>query len=191
MSESWRLFWGLELPESTRRALAAAIAPARRAAPQLRWTPSESWHVTLCFLGEVDAARVAEVIAAGGRAAAHALAPLELELSGRGRFPARGAPRIYWVGCGGEVARLCAAASELSLEMLGLGFSIDVDPLVPHVTLARAPRRGRREALEWNEPLDLGEARRFPVAEWVLYRSELEARGPRYRVLARTPFGRS
>ncbi|MBL8897906.1 MAG: RNA 2',3'-cyclic phosphodiesterase [Planctomycetes bacterium] len=141
MNESWRLFWGIELPRATREALAAALAPLRRGAPGLRWTSPESWHITAYFLGDVAPTRVPEIVEAGARAAARAQ-PLELVLRGLGRFPESGNARVHWIGCDGELEALRAAANELALEMVGLGLPVDEKPLIPHVTIARAPRRG-------------------------------------------------
>ena len=72
-----RLFVGIPLSDEVVRELAAVVARLRPGAGNLRWTASESWHITLQFLGETApeqyeclAARLGEVRAAPVRSAA-------------------------------------------------------------------------------------------------------------------------
>ena len=75
-----RLFVALVPPESLRRDLDAALAPARDSI-RGRWVPWENLHFTLAFLGEVDGAQLPEVTEAVSRAVAHH-APCFVELGG-------------------------------------------------------------------------------------------------------------
>lgn len=190
MVETQRLFWALELPEDLRSALEQDLAPVRRRTSWLRWVEPEQWHATLCFLGEIAESHIPSVTEAGVRASS-ACEPLELALDGIGRFPERGAARVWWIALTGDVDRLRAAAAALAVEMLGLGHEVDARPMAPHVTVARAGRRGERREPPWQARPALAAGRRFIVREWVLYRSHPGLRGPRYEVLFRAPLGRS
>ncbi|MEG6506442.1 RNA 2',3'-cyclic phosphodiesterase [Nitratidesulfovibrio sp. 1201_IL3209] len=112
---------------------------------RLRWTPPGNWHLTLRFLGDVPASRRDEVADA---LKAIAFAPVPLAVGRAGVFPARGAPRVLWLGLA-RGARECAAlAGAVNAALVPLGFAPDARPFAPHLTLARlreAHRPDRRE----------------------------------------------
>lgn len=112
---------------------------------RLRWTPPGNWHLTLRFLGDVPASRCGEVADA---LKAIPFAPVTLAVGGAGVFPARGAPRVLWLGLA-RGARECAAmAGAVDAALVPLGFAPDARPFAPHLTLARlreAHRPDRRE----------------------------------------------
>src|SRR5690606_21782438 len=80
---SVRSFVAVEVPESIRTRLAGELAGLRQVTPPARWTLPSSWHLTLAFLGEIEAAEVDEAAARLSQVVAP-LAPFELEISGVG-----------------------------------------------------------------------------------------------------------
>lgn len=90
-----RLFVAIAPPQRAVVALAAGIAPLHDVPGAPRWIPPERWHLTLAFLGEV--AEPPMLRPALGSVAART-APIALRLDGAGTFPARGAPRVCWIG---------------------------------------------------------------------------------------------
>lgn len=116
-------------------AAAAAWARLRAEAPQARWTAPAGWHVTLQFLGELDAGQAEAASRALSRLSA---ARFEFVLAGLGVFPAPRRPRILWAGVhapGAAWPQLAAAVGEL---LAGAGFAAEPRPYHPHLTLARA-----------------------------------------------------
>lgn len=140
MSEdtSWRLFVALPVPDHVRLLVQAAAAPAREAAPDLTWTRPEGWHLTLAFLGDVAEDHVAEVertverVVADGR-------PLGCELAGADRFDGRALFLAVDDDPSGAIAAL-GEAIQGAVEDAGL--PVRRKPVRPHLTLARASRRG-------------------------------------------------
>lgn len=133
-----RCFVALPIPAHVRALVAAATAPAREVGTELTWTRPEGWHVTLAFLGDVAAGALDEVSRAVADAAADA-GPIACEIGEVGRF----GRRALWLGVDddpvGAIARL-GAAVQSALVAIG---SLDEDRDVrPHLTLARASRRG-------------------------------------------------
>ncbi|MDP8970976.1 MAG: RNA 2',3'-cyclic phosphodiesterase [Actinomycetota bacterium] len=133
-----RLFTALEVSESVRETLDAAVAPLRARHPGLAWNSRDGWHLTVAFLGEVvapleDIAAVLTPVAAG------APATIRLTLTSAGRF----GRRVLWVGVrdepAGAVAALAAAAQQALAEA---DLPVDVKEVRPHLTVARARRRG-------------------------------------------------
>ena len=87
-----RCFIALPLPEGAREALAAAASRLEKAWPELKWTRSEGYHITLAFLGDIRGASIECAKAAIDAAAEHR--PLDLSFEGIGGFPPHGPWRV-------------------------------------------------------------------------------------------------
>lgn len=130
-----KLFAGIELNKRV-RGLCAQVS-ARLAAQGLdaRFELEEKLHITLAFLGWVDAERMQDITDALG-AAANAAAPFTLCLDKIGAFPSERRPKIIWIGSRdqGAAYRRLANAARASFEPLGFTFEKDA---IAHVTIAR------------------------------------------------------
>jgi 2'-5' RNA ligase len=137
-------------------------------------------HVTLKFLGQIDAARVEPIAEAIGAVAART-APFELGVRGLGAFPAPGRPRIVWAGLE-PAAPLATLAADLDATLGTLGFARESRAFAAHVTLGRMRESRRNPALAdaLARPTECG---RLPVTRLSLMRSELHPRGARYTEL--------
>lgn len=141
-----RLFIAVNLPTDVRQALWEVAAPLRAARYPIRWVASEAIHLTLKFLGEVEAEREGEV-AAGLAAAVRDTKPFTLPVSGFGVFPSGQRPRVVWAGLE-PVPPLELLQHRVEQEMERLGFPTEGRAFHPHVTLGRAKRDARPAALE-------------------------------------------
>jgi 2'-5' RNA ligase len=128
-----RLFVALTPPETVVAELSRAVADLRDAAPELRWTRPEQWHLTLAFLGEVAERPRAELERRLERAARR-YAPLTLACVGGGRFSGR----VLWTRVDGDrdALRRLAAATRAAAQRTGL--DVEDRPYRPHLTLARS-----------------------------------------------------
>ncbi|HSJ00367.1 MAG TPA: RNA 2',3'-cyclic phosphodiesterase, partial [Patescibacteria group bacterium] len=153
----------------------------RRDLEGLRWSDPSAWHLTLAFLGEIDASAVSKVVSLA-RGVAERHGPMRLPAAGVGAFPTPGRASVAWYGIGDPRSGLAALARDLGSE---LGVEVG-DPFRPHVTLARARR----------EPVDLrrwiSDAAQAAPATIVVRRIELmrshRGRGPAaYETLASIP----
>lgn len=134
MSGRLRLFVAVPLGADLVAALADATRAWRRMpeAGGLRWTDPGAWHVTLAFIGSVDAERLPRVSAAIASAVEGAT-PLRCPTGGLGAFPRPGRARVLWYGVddrGGHLARLATR--------LRAALRLERGRFRPHVTLARA-----------------------------------------------------
>lgn len=124
-----RLFVAVEVPGQVKQAIAALGHGLTGA----RWLPAGQLHLTIRFLGEVDAAQSTAIesgLPEGG------LAPFSCLLSGVGCFPAPGRPRIVYVQVNaGPGLGLLRSAVEARLADLGL--HPEPGRFSPHITLAR------------------------------------------------------
>jgi len=136
-----RLFAGIELDGATRAACGAVIEELARSGFAAKFEGLEKLHVTLAFLGNVEAGRHPEIVRVMD-AAAEATAPFEVPFDKVGAFPHERKPRIVYVGAReqGRDYRLLSARLRGGYAELGFGFN---DDAVAHVTVARVkePRR--------------------------------------------------
>jgi len=130
-----RLFAGIELDATTREACLRAQARLRDAAFDARYEPPEKLHVTLAFLGNVDAARVPEIEATLDDVATR-MPAFALKLDRLGAFPHERRPRIVFVGSRAQGAAFRTLATTLRLRYEAMGFTF-TDDAVAHVTIAR------------------------------------------------------
>src|SRR5216683_19739 len=139
-----RLFVALEIPVAVRENLAALLNSLRGLSPQTRWVRPENLHVTLKFIGEAPAAKLAEIRSA--LAGARSDQPITLDFRGLGFFPNEKHPRVFWVGIEGS-ANLKTLAADIDGALDELGIPREQRPFSPHLTLARFERPGLSEAL--------------------------------------------
>jgi 2'-5' RNA ligase len=141
-----------------------------------RFELREKLHVTLAFLGSVDAERVAE-LAAALQTAASAHPSFNVRLDRIGAFPNERRARIVWAGSRDEnaaFARLAEGIRDVSRRFA----VIDDKPAVLHVTLARLrePARVPEVALK---------PQTFDVDAVTLFQSLQAERTTRYEVVER------
>lgn len=107
--------------------------------PRASWTRAESWHVTLLFLGEVDAGFVGRFAESVAHAAFEASSG-ELQAGLPVVFPERGRPRVLGVGFSPSpgVEAITGLADAAKQTAKGLGWKGESRrPFHPHVTFAR------------------------------------------------------
>jgi 2'-5' RNA ligase len=151
----------------------------------VRWTQPEQMHLTLHFLGEVEAGVIDEMMVQLG-AVTSGFQPLELFLQGTGVFPERGRPRVIWAGLGGEVEKLGQLQREVVRAVAPFGDHQEVKSFHPHLTMGRMrPGPGATadlpallRSLEGPRPV------RWRVRELALIRSDLLPSGAKYTVIS-------
>lgn len=169
-----RLFFGLWPDDATRRDLAALT---RRHLPAAagRPVPARNLHLTLVFLGSVDA----EFQSCAERAAGTVRAdPFELELCRVGHW-ARS--RVFWTAPAQTPDALTGLVAALSRALAHCGYAPETRAYSAHITLARnvrGPLPGAAHA-----PV------RWRVSDFHLVASETHPRGARYALVTRWPLG--
>src|SRR5215831_11053764 len=172
-----RLFLAIDLDDAARRALEAEHARLARVirGSSLKFVRPEHMHVTLVFLGEGAPDRATAVRAA-----------IEVPLDGArfdtvfntwGTFPARGAPRVLWIGASTGAAEMIALQQQLAARVAAQGIEIERRAFHPHLTLGRwrESRPRDREAVLELPPLRPGV--RIFVNGVTLYHSRLSPAG--------------
>ena len=184
--EGIRVFCAVELPEAIRAAAAAHAARLRREFPDARasWARPEGLHITLKFIGEVEAARV-EALARAAGAAVGGFSPFRLAVEESGTVPPRGAARVLWLGLKDESGQLARLRRRLEEECEADGFPREPRAFKPHLTVARLRTPQDAHALsEAHRRTPFG-PHHFEVSELIVIRSELGPGGSRYTPLSR------
>lgn len=162
--------------------MAAALADyASRALPGERRPSAESLHLTVAFLGGVEA-HPDEVCRALGDAASRT-APFTLHPEGVRLMPRR-RPRMLWAAFGPPQC-FAELAGQVSRALASFGsHAPEGRPARPHVTLARL--RGPAPAELPDPPSDIAP---LEVRTVELWQSFLSPRGARYASLCDAPLG--
>ena len=137
-AERWRCFVAVALDDDLRARLADAVAVWRNdpRIDGLRWVAPEALHLTLAFIGSVNADAI-DTIRAGVEQVAAQHAPTTCATGRLGTFPRPGSARVLWYGVDDAERSLAAMAGDLEQALrLEAG-----EPYRAHVTLARARRR--------------------------------------------------
>jgi 2'-5' RNA ligase len=177
-----RAFFAWEVPAAAKATL-GALAAELRARPDgdgVRWVRSESYHVTLRFLGSVDATVVPALVEAVQNELA-AAKPFEVVLGAPHAFPSAKRPRVVVLAVEPE-APLAALAERIEAGVVAAGLPAERRRFRAHLTLGRV--RSRRLPALSAEPLASGP---LDVREVVLFRSDLDRDGSRYTPLAQIP----
>jgi 2'-5' RNA ligase len=136
-----RSFVAIELPEEVRSGLRQLKAELKSAGHDfVKWVAPEGIHLTLKFLGNISAQKVAEITRVMEEAS-QGLAPFQLNISGLGAFPNLRQPRVLWLGVGGEADKLVALQQRIDTGLVPLGFAQEMRAFSPHLTLARLRER--------------------------------------------------
>jgi 2'-5' RNA ligase len=191
MKDTVRTFIAVETSAAVRQRAAELIAIFAATGAKVSWVQPHNMHLTLKFLDEVPLNSIPQVSAAVQKAAA-ALEPFEVEIRGAGAFPSAGRPRTLWLGTGQGSEPLGKLHAALESALKPLGFPKEHRRFAAHLTIGRV--RGPGPGLGELGPLIQQHsdftAGQFPVAELVVFSSQLTPQGPIYDALSRATLRR-
>ncbi len=190
MKNTVRTFVAVETSAAVRQRAAELIAIFAATGAKVSWVQPHNLHLTLKFLDEVPLNSIPQVSAAVQKATA-TCEPFELEICRAGAFPSAGRPRTLWLGTGEGSEALGKLHAALENELKPLGFPKEHRRFAAHLTIGRV--RGPGPGLGELGPLIQQHADftagRFPVAELIVFSSQLTPQGPIYEVLSRAALG--
>jgi 2'-5' RNA ligase len=180
-----RVFVAVDVGDAVRREVARVISAltvkleAAKTPPKVVWVKPAALHVTVRFIGEVDAPEVERLTAL--LAPPIAVAPFELAWRGIGTFPSAKHPRALWLGVTHGAAPLAQVEAEVSRRLAGdKAVELDDRAFLPHLTLGRVKMAGA--GVDWPKILQAVEVKHVTsiVERVTLYRSQLSHQGPHY-----------
>ena len=176
-----RLFVAIALPAPVRDELVALAQPLAG----VNWTQPEKLHLTLRFLGDVPEEKIDSVMA---HLATVRVEPFILPVEGVGVFPAKGPPRVVWIGVGHGHPRLHQLRQRVDDALLAAGLiELDVHTFHPHATLARCGADATNPVTKWLVAHAEFVAPPFRVSAFDLYASELRPAGAAHTLVRRFP----
>lgn len=178
-----RTFIAIDLDPELKARIDDLVRVLKKTRADVRWISTSGMHLTLKFLGEIDQPQAVDVVRVlQAVASRHGRFPLSLQ--GTGAFPEGRKPRVLWVGIR-EAGELMALQLEIDKELEALGYSREVRPFHPHLTLGRVKGPGRLgsvlEELDRRRDIVFGEMTARTVT---FFESVLKPEGAEYRPVA-------
>ena len=102
----------------------------------LRWVITGQIHLTLKFLGFAPPDVIDELNSIIAKVISR-YTKIDLTITGTGCFPVPTRPRVLWLGMTGQTSTLISLVSDLNIALEPLGFPVEKQNFVPHITLAR------------------------------------------------------
>jgi 2'-5' RNA ligase len=181
--EQLRCFIAVELPEEIKAGLSRLQTKLKPNQFPVKWVDPYSIHLTLKFLGNVNADMTGEITGAMAEAA-QGIPPLQLEIKDLGVFPNLRRVQVVWVGVSGDLDKLLQLQKRLETNLARLGFAPEARAFTPHLTLGRVRERASAEERQKLGELIAGTkfeaGYTLPVESINLMRSQLTREGAIY-----------
>ena len=191
MSEAWRIFCAIELPDSVRAELDNHIQQLRETVPDVAasWTRVENIHLTLKFFGNVNVDRIPTISEAATRTV-EAFSPFTIAVGKTGVFPKPSRPQVLWIGVSDPSGKLSEMQRRLENECAKAGFEKEDRAYRPHLTIARIRKPDGARRLADAHIQMIFEPAEINVNELIVFRSELSSKGSKYTAISRHPLSR-
>jgi len=180
-----RLFVAVVPPQSVVDDLERYVGPRRDFGAPWRWSPARNWHVTLAFLGDVDAGLqepLAELLAD----VAATTGPFSFASGGALAFPDPRNAKVLALAATQGADDMGHLARRVRNACSRAGAQPDGARFTPHLTLARNGRGASARALL--EVADSFGTFAWTVGGFALFASTLAPSGARYNVVERFDF---
>ena len=149
----------------------------------VRWVKAENVHLTLKFIGNVDAHLIDSISDCVAEATV-GITPFQLSTKGIGVFPKIKRARIIWAGLSGQMAVLNELQNAIDIKLAGIGFPREKRKFKGHLTLGRS--KGVIDAANLARAIEEFkdfQSKTFMVDRVTLFRSDLNPSGAVYTEL--------
>ncbi len=170
-----RTFIAIELPQEIKEKIGVFEKEIEKFLP-LRFVSPKNLHLTLFFLGEIEEARIPEVVGAVkagtreiNKVCCSAIKPFYLFL-GKPEFFTHG----LWLNVEGQIEVLEKLYEQIKKELETRDFELETRPFSAHITIGRSKSKSKR--FELREKIK----GKFMVDSVAVFTSELTSEGPVY-----------
>ncbi|HET9887580.1 MAG TPA: RNA 2',3'-cyclic phosphodiesterase [bacterium] len=183
-----RLFVAAWIGEPMRREAEQLLVTLRETNADVKWVEPKNLHLTIRFLGSIDASDVPRIEERVARDV-ESMAPFSFGLGKLGSFGSRGSPNVIWAAVHPGEKEMVEVASRVEKGLVSLGV---VEPVTrafrAHATLGRSRSpRGAKPLAGLLEELSFRSAPEL-LKEVSLVESKLTPKGPEYVTRMRFPF---
>jgi len=183
-----RSFLAFELPPEIREQIGEISKALRKSGLPARWAREENIHLTIVFLGSIEANVVEDLKETVG-SIAKGFTGFTVKLSGVGVFPNFRKPRVLWIGLDGDREGLSRLRDKLQDALTVFGLREEKRPFQAHLTLGRFKDRldddeELKQVLERYHDMT---SELYSLDELVLFKSDLKPSGPVYTKMASWP----
>jgi 2'-5' RNA ligase len=184
MSETIRTFIAIEIPGNIISKIRELQEGIKVYGLKIRWVRSENIHLTLKYLGDVEAVKIGEIAEAISKTV-EGYIPISLKAKGIGVFPGIKRPRVLWVGLTGQLESLVRLQKTLDENLKVLGFPGEKRPFKGHLTMGRIKAKFGDALMAFRS----FEPETFTASQIILYKSELKPSGAVYTKLSSASLG--
>jgi RNA 2',3'-cyclic 3'-phosphodiesterase len=171
-----RLFVAIRPPPAIR----AQLIALQNGVEGARWQDDDQLHLTLRFIGDVDARTADDVLATLSHIQG---SPFTIALNGVGTFDRKGRVETLWAGVK-PPAPLAALHHKIDHALVRMGLPPEGRAYLPHITLARFGRSGGVPDAFLAAHAGLS-SDAFAVRHFALFESNLGSGGARYDLVER------
>ncbi len=189
MPDTIRTFIAAEIPENITSGIRELQQGLKDYGINIRWIRSENIHLTLKFLGDVQAADIDNIFEAIS-GTVDGVASISLKAKGIGVFPDIRRPHVLWVGLTGQLEVLMQLQKTLDSNLKDIGFPQEKRPFKGHLTIGRI--KTKINTKKFGDALMAFrnfETETFIADKIILFKSELKPQGAVYTHLASAPLG--
>jgi 2'-5' RNA ligase len=177
-----RSFIAIPIPEHCLEMLRQMQRQLQASRAEVRWTATQSIHLTLKFLGEIDP-QIVPGLGQSLRDALQSSRAFGIRLAGTGCFPNQRNPRVIWCGIGGDTTALAGLQTTVETVCKDFGYPPENRPFHPHLTLGRVKGSKNIRPLIENVMKESGMACEFTADRLNVYKSVLQPQGAVYTIL--------
>lgn len=183
-------FFAVPIPDDIKARIQEGLAAFQKDWPEVQWAHPEDYHVTLRFLGGLQAEALTRLLA-DVKGKGLPFTPFALKLKGLSSFPPHRDRGVLWISLSAMPSDMLDLQLRLEQAVQVWGFAAENRPFTPHLTIGRFKSRdaeGLMERLPEFAAQDFGQ---WTCSEYVLMKRRYGARDyearPLYEVLARFP----
>ena len=184
-----RTFIAVEVPDTIKNKIAELENRLKGTGTDVKWVEPGNIHITLKFLGNIEAAYQPAVVRDGLSEALDPMRSFDLTLGRVGAFPDLNRPRVFWVSVRDGRDELTAMQQRIESELHTRGFVREERPFSPHLTIGRV--RSPRGLAKLTDLVRTAafETEPFPVTRVAVVKSDLKPGGPVYTVIDHVELG--
>jgi 2'-5' RNA ligase len=184
------VFFAVPVPDDIRSRIQNGLAAFQKDWPDVQWVHPEDYHVTLRFIGGLQAESLTRLLA-DVKGEALPFAPFTMKLQGLSTFPPHRDRAVLWIDLATMSPDLLDLQQRLEEAVQAWGFAAESRPFTPHLTIGRFKSHDTEGLMERLPEFAAQEFGQWTCREYALMKRRYGARNhearPLYEVLARFP----